>query len=136
MNHIETLVSEYKKAKEFATKVTERADELKKELVKLVKESGKPDNKGHLWLDAGDNQVKHERRVSRSLDQSAAIDWAKNNGVWDEVKEVIEVLSEDALLKFFWENPDRSKELEEMYSEKESWAFKIVERKNYDDDDE
>lgn len=134
--NINLLVDEYKKAKEFAEKVTARADELKKELTRLVKELGKADDKGHLWLPAGDCQVKHERRVSKNLDRQAAERWARNNGIWDNVKEVVEVLSEDALMKYFWENPDKENALEDMYSIRESWAFKIVDRKSYDDEDE
>lgn len=131
-----SLVEEYRKAKEFADKVAARADELKKELTRLVKSHGKPDDKGHLWLAAGDSQVKHERRVSRNLDRLAAERWAQENGLWDQVKEVVEVLSEDALMKYFWENPDKEKVLEDLYNERETWAFKIVEKKSYDDEDE
>lgn len=131
-----SLVEEYRKAKEFADKVAVRADELKKELTRLVKSHGKPDDRGHLWLSAGDSQVKHERRVSRNLDRMAAERWARDNGLWDQVKETIEVLSEDSLMKYFWDNPDKEAVLEDLYNERETWAFKIVEKKSYDDEDE
>lgn len=133
---VSSLVEEYRKAKEFADKVASRADELKKELTRLVKTHGKPDDKGHLWLAAGDSQVKHERRVSRNLDRVTAESWARDNGLWDQVKETIEVLSEDSLMKYFWDNPDKESVLEDLYNERETWAFKIVEKKSYDDDDE
>lgn len=136
INSLKMLVEEYRKAKEFATKVATRADELKSELTKMVKAHGKPDDKGNLWLAAGDNQVKHERRVSRNLDRQAAERWARSHGLWDEVKEIVEVLSEDALLRHFWENPDKKDILEDLYANRETWAFKIVEKKSYDDEDE
>lgn len=133
---IGSLVEEYRKAKEFSDKVAARADALKKELTRLVKSHGKPDDRGHLWLAAGDSQVKHERRVSRNLDRAAAERWARDNGIWDEVKEVVEVLSEDSLMKYFWQNPDQEKVLDDLYTERETWAFKLVEKKSYDDEDE
>lgn len=133
---INLLVNEYKNAKEFAEKLSARVDELKKELVRIVKERGRADDKGHLWLPAGDCQIKHERRVSRNLDHRAAEHWAREEGLWDEVKEVVEVLSEDALLKHFWENPNKEDILESLYTNRETWAFKIVAKKSYDDEDE
>lgn len=133
---VASVLDEYKKSKEFSDKVAARTDELKKELVRLVKAHGKADDKGHLWLPAGDSQVKHERRVSRSLDRVAAERWAREEGIWDAVKEVVEVLSEDSLMKHFWENPDKEKVLEDLYSERETWAFKVVDKKSYDEDDE
>lgn len=133
---VSSLVEEYRKAKEFADKVAVRADELKKELTRLVRAHGKPDDRGHLWLAAGDNQVKHERRVSRNLDRVAAESWARNNGVWEQVKETVEILAEDLLMKYFWDNSDKEAVLEDLYTERETWAFKIVEKKSYDDEDE
>jgi len=133
---IASVVEEYRKSKLFSDKVAARTEELKKELVRLVKTHGKPDDKGHLWLSAGDSQVKHERRVSRNLDRVAAERWAREEGIWDDVKEVVEVLSEDSLMKHFWENPEKEKVLEDLYSERETWAFKVVDKKSYDEDDE
>lgn len=133
---VNSLVDEYRKAKEFADKTAARADELKKELTRLVKSHGKPDDKGHLWLAAGDSQVKHERRVSRSLDRVAAESWARESGLWDQMKETVEILAEDLLVKYFWDNPDKESILEDLYNERETWAFKIVEKKSYDDEDE
>lgn len=133
---IASVVEEYRKSKEFSDKVAARTEELKKELVRLVKAHGKADDKGHLWLPAGNSQIKHERRVSRNLDRTAAERWSRETGIWDEVKEVVEVLSEDALMKHFWENPDKEKVLEDLYTERETWAFKIVDKKSYDNEDE
>lgn len=133
---VAAVLSEYKQSKLLLDKVSERTDGLKRELTRLVKAHGKADDKGHLWLSAGDSQVKHERRVSRNLDRVAAERWAREEGIWDDVKEVIEVLSEDSLMKHFWENPEKEKVLEDLYSERETWAFKVVDKKSYDEDDE
>ena len=39
-------------------------------------------------------------------------------------------------MKYFWDNPDKESVLEDLYNERETWAFKIVEKKSYDDEDE
>lgn len=130
-----SLVREYNNAKEFATKVTARADELKRELTRLVKGHGTPDDKGHVWLDAGDHQIKHERRASKTFNRDAAEQWAKELGIWDNVKETIETLSEEKLLAHVWNNPDLQDKLDSFYETKASWAFKIVAGRSYDEDE-
>ena len=129
-----SLVTEYKNSREFEEKIAARTAELKRELVRLVKEYGNSDDKGHKWLDAGDNQIKHERRVSKGFNSSAAQAWAKEMGILDKVTETIEVFSEDKLLAYVWDNPDLQDKLDSFYEQKETWAFKVVEGKSYDDE--
>lgn len=128
------LVTEYKSSREMVDKVQARVDEFKRELTRLVKSHGKPDDRGHLWLPAGDSQVKHERRVSKSFDLQSAREWAKEIGIWDEVKEVVETTSEDQILKYVWSHPEHESTLASFYTERESWAFKVVDQKSYDDE--
>jgi hypothetical protein len=130
-----TLVKEYNSAKDFATKVTTRADELKRELTRLVKSHGLADDKGHVWLDAGEHQIKHEHRVSKSFNSSAAEQWAKELGIWDNVKETVETLSEEKLLAHVWNNPELQDKLDSFYEKKSSWAFKIVAGRSYNEDE-
>jgi hypothetical protein len=85
---------------------------------------GMEDDKGHLWLSVGDAKLKRERRVSRSLDLDSARAWAEENGHWDDIKEVVEVLSEDKLLNLAWVNKDLEETIQSFYIEKETWAFK------------
>ncbi len=127
------LAKEYKESKEFADRIQKRTDELKQSLVKHVKEHGVQDDRGHKWLAAGDMQIKHERRVSRSFDISAATRWVKELGAWDEVKEVIEATTEDRILQYAWEN-GYAEVVSEFYVDRETWAFKLVDQKSYDDE--
>jgi hypothetical protein len=64
--------------------------------------------------------------VSRSFDANSAEAWAKENGLWEELKQVvvIESISEDALLGYAWKNKDASDTVQSFYVEKETWAFK------------
>jgi hypothetical protein len=127
--YLARLADEYANAKAFAEKATARADELKSELARVTDELGQQDNKGNIWLQAGKYDLKRERRLSRSLDLSHAETWARDNGVWGEVSEIKAVLSEDLLLGWAWDHPDKTDEVQALYKEKEVWAFKLSEAK-------
>ena len=119
------LVQEYKAAKEMADTSKKRADGLKSQLIELVDEQGYEGENGHRWFEVGDHKLKRARRVSKSFDAAACESWARNTGLWDEVSEVIEVLSEDKVLALAWDNPEIRSEVEAFYVERETWAFKL-----------
>ena len=119
------LVQEYKAAKEMADTSKKRADGLKSQLIELVDEHGYEGENGHRWFEVGDYKLKRERRVSKSFDTAACAEWAKSNGLWDEVSEVIERLSEDKVLALAWDDLEIRSEIEAFYVERETWAFKL-----------
>ena len=80
-------------------------------------------------------QIKHERRVGKYFKLAPAEEWAKEVGIWDEVKQVVEIISEDSILKYGWEHPEHHDTIANFYAERESWAFKIVDQKSYEDDE-
>lgn len=122
--HLQRLIEEYKKSKEALEQLEKRQNLMKKELTQAIEEKGYTDDKGHVWLKVGPYEIKRERRVSRSFDTKAAEDWARANGMWDSVKEVIEVLSEERLLALAWEDKSLNETVSTFYVEKETWAFK------------
>lgn len=122
--YLQRVAEDYKKAKEAQEQFEKRTNALKKELSEAVDTYGTPDEKGSRWLDLGDFKLKRERRIQRSLDTSAVETWAKENGLWDDVKEVVEVLSEDKLLGLAWDHKDLEETIQSFYIEKEIWAFK------------
>lgn len=123
----ERLAQEYLDSKRFADSATKRVTELKSALINDLDANGVPDDRGHVWCPAGDLTLKKERRVSESFDLAAATKWAKEIGVWDDVKEVVEVTTEDRILALGWKRPELTPALEQFYSIKETWAFKVVE---------
>lgn len=131
---LEQLVKAYKEQKDFAEKINSRVDEMKKDLVSRIESEGFFDEKGHQWLSAGDYQLKRERRVSVAFNYDLAEVWARANGVWDSVKEVKEVLNEDAFLAVLWDDEDMKDSMDSFYTKRESFAFKVVEGKQYSDD--
>lgn len=122
--YLERLAEEYKKSKDTLALIEKRTNDMKKELSVAVEQFGTPDDKGHLWLTVGDLNLKREKRVSRSFDATAAENWAKEKGLWDDVKDVIEVMSEDKLLGLAWSDKSLEETIMTFYVEKESWAFK------------
>lgn len=127
------VAAQYKESKEFAERIQKKTDELKQELIRNLKLYGSPDDRGHMWLSAGDLQLKHERRVQSGFDLQAAIAWIKEIDAWDDVKEVIETTNEDRILQFAWNNGHKE-HVAKFYTERETWAFKLIEQKSYDDE--
>jgi hypothetical protein len=122
--YLERLAEEYKKSKDALALIEKRTNDMKKELSVAVENFGTPDDKGHIWLTVGDLNLKREKRVSRSFDTASAEQWARDNNLWDDVKEVIEVLSEDKILGLAWSDKSLEDIIMSFYTEKESWAFK------------
>jgi hypothetical protein len=119
------LVEEYKGAKLLAVSSKARADALKKELSDLVDAEGYEGDNGHLWYEIGDYKLKRERRVSKTFDAEECEGWARTTGLWDEVSEVVELLSEDKVLALAWDDSKVREEIERFYIEKVTWAFKL-----------
>lgn len=128
------LLNTYKEQKEFADRLLTRVEEMKRDLVRRVEAQGFTDDRGHQWLNAGDYQLKRERRVSISFNFEYAEQWSRENGIWDDVKEVLEVASEEKLLAALWENEKMKDKMDDFYTKRESYAFKVVEGKSYDDE--
>ena len=129
-NYIQRLTEEYLKAKNFSDLATARTDELKKELSALVDTEGYADHKGSKWIETkGGIQLKRERRVSVSLSHELAREWAEKNDLCDQISVTVQMLDEDALATVAWEHQQMQSEIQELYSEKESWAFKVIEPK-------
>jgi len=128
--YLQKLVEEYLKAKTFSDSAARRTDELKAELSNMVDNEGYSDHKGSKWLETKNGiQLKRERRVSVSLDQVSARAWAEGNDLWDQISVTVQMLDEDALATVAWEHPELQSEIQELYSEKENWAFKVIETK-------
>ena len=118
------LVQEYKAAKKMADSSKKRAGGLKSQLIELVDEHGYEGENGHRWYEVGEHKLKRERRVSTTFDLEACEIWAKEQGLWDKVSEVVEVLVEDKVLGLAWDHPDMRDTVNGFYTERETWAFK------------
>lgn len=122
--HYIKLVEDFVSQKKLLSQLEARVEKMKKELSTLVETHGTADDSGHIWLNVGGHELKRERRVSKSFNSSQAEEWAKEQGHWDDVKEVVERISEDKLLALAWNNKTLLPEVQAFYVEKETWAFK------------
>lgn len=118
------MVEEYVSEKKLLSQLEARVDKKKKDLSAIVDQLGTADDSGHIWLNIGGHELKRERRVSKSFDSAQAEEWAKEQGLWDDVKEVIERISEDKLLGLAWNDKSLLSVVQGFYTEKETWAFK------------
>jgi hypothetical protein len=118
------LVTEFQNHKAMLETTQKRVDAYKKELNEMLIAHGKPDEKGNLWINTSGFEIKRERRVSKTFNADAAEAWAKENGYWETIKEVVEVISEDKLLGLAWNNEDVQEKVKTLYVEKETWALK------------
>jgi hypothetical protein len=123
-DYYERLAQEFKKSKEAIDALTKRQNDMKAELIAAIKEKGYSDDKGHLWYTAGSTELKYERRVSRTFNAQAAEQWAREQGLWDDLKKIVEMLDEDKLLGYAWNHNEVEEVIQSFYEEKESWAFK------------
>jgi len=129
--YLSRLVEEYIKAKEFSDSAVKRTEEMKKELSNIVDIDGYTDHVGHKWIETPSGvQLKRERRVSINLDHSAAQDWAQAKDLWEEISIPVRMLDEDALATLALDRPELQSEIQSLYKEKETWAFKVIEPKN------
>lgn len=128
--YLSRLVDEYLKQKAFSDSAVARTEEMKKELSLLVDNEGYTDHSGHKWIEVESGvQLKRERRVSISLDNAKAKEWAESRNMWEEISVPIRVLNEDSLASLAYDNPILQGEIQDLYTERETWAFKVVEPK-------
>ena len=66
------LIEEYKNHKALIESTQKRVDGFKESLTTYLTSFGKPDEKGNLWIELGDVELKRERRISKSFNSSAA----------------------------------------------------------------
>lgn len=133
---VSRLTSEYLDTKSMSDKVISRLEELKASLTRYIMKDGQEDDKGNYWLPVGSRQLKREKRVTKTFDAEAATEWCKEQGIFDEVKKVVhvEVVDEDKLLAYAWENREIAPIIESFTKEKVSWAFKVVDKKAFIDE--
>lgn len=135
---IERITDEYMQHMRHVEVLQKIINEYKKQLNQHVEDQGEEDDKGHQWLPAGKYLLQRQRRQGKkTLNHQRAEEWAKERGIWDKVTRTIEVLDEDALVGYIYDNRDEEG-LEEEFQELHdtppiSYAFmKPVEEENYD----
>lgn len=122
------VIDEYLHHSDLADKLSKTIAEYKGVLVSAIDADGDVDDKGNKFLPVGEYLLQRQRRESTpSLDLRRAEAWAKEKGIWDQVSHQIEVLDEDALLGYIYDNRDADgleEEFQSLFTEsKVTYAF-------------
>jgi hypothetical protein len=135
----ERLVAEYLKRRATLEALQKTVGELKEMLTEVIDKEGIPDEKGHIWYTAGNYLLERQKSGGKMvMDHARAEQWAKDRGIWDEVKVVREDLDEDALLGWVFEHR-KEEGLEQAFKDSTYvqtpvvYSFiKPIEQKSYD----
>lgn len=136
-NSTVNLVREYLSSRRLRENAAQMESKYKAQLMNLLEQEGEEDDRGSSYISLGAEVVdprtdepvaaiKRERRVSQSLDEDVAEEVLRDLGLYDRCTTTITVLDEDAILSlnFSGDLPDEA--VQQMYSEKETFAFKVL----------
>jgi hypothetical protein len=116
--------------------LTERQDILKKDLMSEVAKNGEPDEKGNLFLELPTpvtvhgqtfGTLKRERRVSIVFDAEVAEQILVSHGLLEAattIPEPVPFLDQDKIYVLHQEGKLTEEEIDSMFNEHESFAFK------------
>jgi hypothetical protein len=117
--NVERITKEYLAHLDHQKKLEKMTGELKALLRKAIEQEGEPDESGHRWLAAGSYLLKLQKSQGQpKLDPAAAEEWARSKGIWDKVKETVEVLDEDKLMAYMYDHQadeDLEEEFQSLY---------------------
>jgi len=142
-SHWDGLTREYAQFRTLREKSEAEEAKLKKDILGVLEARGEEDQAGHRTLRCDPVRVgkkfivgfKRQRRVSQTLNETAAMAWLEANGLMDKcvVTETRKYLSEDSIigLNFSGTIPDHV--FQGFYTEKETFAL-ILEEAEEDDD--
>ena len=124
------LVTDFVSAKRTKADIDKRFNSLKTRLSEYVDENGDADENGHLWVELPANSpissLKREKRVQRILDEDAAEALLKKKRIYKDCTTTITVLDEEKILAAHYQGKISEEELDTLYSENVTWAFKAV----------
>lgn len=111
--------------------IQKQEDIAKKEIMAGLAEYGDPDDNGSRFYYfpskikdvAG---LKRERRVSQVMDEDAAMNLIEKYGLQESCLETITVLNEEGLLAANFSGKISDEEMQEVYSQKETFALILV----------
>ena len=132
------LVDEYVSHDGHRRMLDKMVSDIKSALKEAIETHGTPDDRGHKWLQIGKWQLQLQKRQGEpTLDKEAVEEWAKAKGFWEEVSDTIEVVNEDKLMAYMYENKDDEElenQLQSLYTKpKPSYAFQPPMEDKYND---
>lgn len=126
-----TLVSWFKQfrvAEKEEKDARARKDEVKRRLMEKIEAEGYEDDKGHRYLDLGEEvdgieTLCRQKRVSQRIDPERAHEFLEERGLWKKATRVERVLDESKLGKLVFEGAITKEELDALVDRSETFAF-------------
>lgn len=131
---ISGLLQQYLTFRKARERFAKNEDRFKKVIMEALDAQGQPDDKGNRFyhLDTpldGVAGVKRERRLSQILDEDAALEVIDRYKLHESCLETIQVINEEALLAANFSGVIPDKEMQDIYQQKETFAFVLVKDK-------
>jgi len=130
VSDLESMFHEYVHLKKNIDDLSKRQDEIKKELMSFVDANGLEDDKGHKWYDmqsyGGYAGMQKQRRVSQSLDETAAHDILREKGLSARCFELKPVLNQDEVMACLSEGLLTEDDIDTMFPKKITNAFVLT----------
>ena len=124
---------EYAFAKKQIEYFEKKAKELRENLFAHIEEDGEKDSDGHIILELPESvdgvvSIKKQRRVSRKVNEDAALEIIEAKGLRDRLIKTVEVIDEDELMAALYNDDLTEAEIDEMYPEVVTWALVLNKR--------
>jgi len=127
-NDLVTQAKEYAVIKKQMEYLEKQQRILKAKLFEHIELEGEPDDKGNIILELpleveGFITVMKQRRVSRKINDEAAIEIIAAKGLEDKLYKTIRVVDEDELMAALYNDELTEEEVDEMYPPSIVWAL-------------
>jgi len=123
LSQLADTAKQFKALKEQEKMLKERQEQLKKVLVQALKDNGEPDASGHLILDLGDIEIKHQRRESEAFDEEVALPLLEARGIKDKCIVMVPTLDQDAVRASYYRGDLSEADLDSMFPKKVTYAL-------------
>lgn len=132
---VDKYAKEYADLLVYEKRTAERKAALRELILEEIEKNGTVDDKGHQWLNGSEWVLKREKRVKHVFDEAAALTWADEMGIHDDVvvtitPEPYDQVDQDALSAYAFIHKDQREKVKSFYEDQETWALASPKRQN------
>jgi hypothetical protein len=125
---IKENLHQYVSLKDQTELLLKRQNEIKTRLVESLSELGEEDSRGHKVLEINDsvtgiNKLVHQKRVTKSLNMTAAEIVLKNKNIYKDCVKMVPIIDEDAVMSAYYQGHLTEEDIDAMFPAKITYAF-------------
>jgi hypothetical protein len=125
---IKDNLHQYVALKDQTDLLLKRQNEIKSRLVEGLSELGEEDSRGHKVLEINDsvtgiNKLVHQKRVTKSLNMTAAELVLKNKNIYEDCVKMVPIIDEDAVMSAYYQGYLTEEDIDAMFPAKITYAF-------------